>query len=213
MRRTHLSGYDRPIRWGTPLLALAAGVAAWEGVSRAPVGQQGEGSGHFLLSASFCLLSFPMAGLLKADTASSMGKSCVMVKSGPGEHILHALKLSQRDQASWVLRTLSAVTQEGWTLPSAGARRPSQKDKTMPRRLLARMAPGSPQPAKAAGWGHLLPTTLLLGQRPQSWQCWAPWCSWKPCPLPGCPGGHPLPCGGAGPILPARAAAGASGLF
>lgn len=64
------------------------------------MGQQGEGSAHFLLSASLCLLGLPVTGLLKAGTASSMGKSCVTVESGPAEHLLHALKLSQQDPAS-----------------------------------------------------------------------------------------------------------------
>lgn len=49
-------------------------------------------------------------------------------------------------------------------LPSAGARRPRQ-DKTAPPGLLARTAPGSLQPAKAAGWGHLFPPPLsFLGR-------------------------------------------------
>lgn len=98
MRRTHLWGYDHPRQQSIPLLALAAGAAAWEGVSRALVGQQSDRSGHFLLSASLWLLGLPVSGWLKAGTASSMGKSRVTVESGPGEHMLHALKLSQREQ-------------------------------------------------------------------------------------------------------------------
>lgn len=37
------------------------------------------------------------------------------------------------------------------------------------------------------------PLTLLLGQRPKGSECWAPWCSWKPCLLPGCPSRTPVP--------------------
>lgn len=212
VRRTHIWGHNHPIQEDTPLLALAAAAAAWEGASRAPVGQCGEGSGHVLLSVLLCLLGLPMTGLLEAGSASSVGKSCVMVESRPGEFMLRALKLSQRDWDSWGLRMLSAVTQ-GWALPSSEVRRLRQKDKTMPPELLARMAPGSLQPTKAAGWGCLCLTALLLGQRPQSQQHWEPWCSWKLWQLPGCPGGHLSPCARARSSQPGQAAVGVPGLF
>lgn len=61
------------------------------------MGQCGEGSGHVLLSVSLCLLGLPVTGLLEAGSASSVGKSCVTVESRPGEFMLRALKLSQRD--------------------------------------------------------------------------------------------------------------------
>lgn len=73
-----------------------------------------EGFRYFLLSTLLCLLPLQMPGLLKGDTTSSTGKSCITEESGRGKPMMCALQLSER-----VLRMLLAVTWDKWTLPSA----------------------------------------------------------------------------------------------
>lgn len=144
MRTPPLWGYYCPIERGSPLLASAPEAAAEASAELRWVSRVRGWD-------TFCLLGLPMTGLHKAGTASSMGKSCVMVESRSGEHMLHALNLSQGNWACWVLRMLSAVTQEWWRLWSAEARIPKQKDKITLPGLLARMALGSMQLTKGAG--------------------------------------------------------------